>query len=77
MPEFGMAYILMGLIETGYPYIGKSSGDDPFSPSFTGALGVVQWFLGDIEAASASLDRTVELGFPVVLVTKGHDRRAR
>jgi TolB-like protein len=71
MHEFGMAYILMGLIETGYPYLEKSSVDDPFSPSFTGALGVAQWFLGDIEGASASLDRSIELGFPLVLLTKG------
>lgn len=71
MHEFGMAYILMGLIEMGYPYLEKSIVDDPFSPSFTGALGVAQWFLGDVNAASASLDRSIELGFPLVLGTKG------
>jgi TolB-like protein len=71
MHEFGMAYALMGLIEEGYPDYARSVANDPFSPAFTGALGIFQWILGDIEAASASFDRSAELGFPLVIPSKG------
>ena len=71
MHEFGMAYALMGLIEEGYPDYARSVANDPFSPAFTGALGIFQWILGDIEAASASFDRSTELGFPLVILSKG------
>ncbi len=71
MHEFGMAFGLMGLVEKAYPYMVKSIADDPFSPSFTGALGVYEWAHGDPEAASASFDRSAELGFPLVVLTKG------
>lgn len=69
--EFGMAYGLMGLIEKGYPDYERSVASDPFSPSFTGALGLFQWMLGDTEAASESFDRSAELGFPLVVLSKG------
>jgi hypothetical protein len=65
-----MAYGLMGLFADALPYMEKSIANDPFSPSFTGALGVYQWTLGDEKAASASLDRSVELGFALVATTK-------
>lgn len=71
MHEFGMAYGLMGLYEQAYPFMQKSIADDPFSPIFTGALGVYQWALGDAKAASASFDRSVELGVPLMAFTKG------
>jgi tetratricopeptide (TPR) repeat protein len=70
MHEFGMAYALMGLFEKSYPYIEKSIADDPFSPSFTGALGIYQWILGNHAAASASFDRTIELGWLLVGISK-------
>jgi TolB-like protein len=70
MHEFGAAYGLMGLLEKGYPYIEKSIADDPFSPSFTGSLGIYQWVLGDRAAASASFDRTLALGWILIAVCK-------
>ena len=70
MHEFGMAYGLMGLFEEAYPYIEKSIVNDPFSPSFTGALGIYQWALGDPAAASASFDRTIALGWLLVAISK-------
>jgi TolB-like protein len=70
MHEFGMAYALMGLFEKSYSYIEKSIADDPFSPSFTSALGIYQWVLGDRAAASASFDRTIALGFLLVAISK-------
>jgi tetratricopeptide (TPR) repeat protein len=68
--EFGAAYGLMGLIDKGYPYIEKSIADDPFSPSFTGALGIFQWIRGNTAAASASFDRTMLLGWALIGVCK-------
>jgi len=70
MHEYGMAYGLMGLIAEGYPYIEKSIRDDPFSPSFSGALGTFQWMLGDKTAANASFDRSVELGWALAATSK-------
>lgn len=70
MHEFGMAYGLMGLFEKALPYMEKSIADDPFSPSFTSALGIYQWALGDTAAASASFDRSIKLGFVLVAVSK-------
>jgi TolB-like protein len=70
MHEFGMAYGLMGLFEQSFPYLEKSIADDPFSPSFTGALGIYQWVLGNTAAASASFDRTIALGWPLVAISK-------
>ncbi len=70
MHEFGMAYGLMGLFEKAYPFIEESIANDPFSPSFTGALGINQWALGDRAAASASFDRTMALGWVLVGVSK-------
>jgi TolB-like protein len=70
MHEFGMAYGLMGLFEKAYPFIEKSIVNDPFSPSFTGALGIYQWTLGDRAAASASFDRTIALGWLLVCISK-------
>jgi len=68
--EFGMAHGLMGHFDRAYPYMEQSIAGDPFSPSFTGAMGLYQWALGDPETASASFDRTVELGYPLVAVGK-------
>jgi TolB-like protein len=70
MHELGAAYGLMGLIDKGYPYIEKSIANDPFSPSFTGALGIYQWIRGNTAAASASFDRTLLLGWVVIGVCK-------
>ncbi|MGA9795603.1 MAG: hypothetical protein WBQ17_08700 [Rhizomicrobium sp.] len=70
MHEFGMAYGLMGLFDKAYPYIEKSIADDPFSPSFTSALGIYQWALGNTVAASASFDRTIALGWMLITVSK-------
>lgn len=70
MHEFGMAYGLMGLFEKAFPYMEKSIADDPFSPSFTSALGIYQWALGDRVAANASFDRSIKLGFMLVAVSK-------
>jgi TolB-like protein len=70
MHEFGMAYGLMGLFEKAFPYMEKSIADDPFSPSFTSALGIYQWALGDKTAANVSFDRTIELGWVLVAISK-------
>jgi TolB-like protein len=70
MHEFGMAYGLMGLFEKAYPYMEESIADDPFSPSFTSALGIYQWSLGDNAAANASFDRSIKLGFVLVAISK-------
>jgi adenylate cyclase len=70
MHELGCAYALMGLYEISYPLIEKAIADDPFSPSFTSALGLYQWVLGNRAAASASFDRSIELGFLLVAVSK-------
>ena len=70
MHEFGMAYGLMGLFTKGYPSIEKSIADDPFSPSFTGALGIFQWALSDNASANASFDRSIELGFVLCAISK-------
>jgi hypothetical protein len=58
------------LFEQSFPYLEKSIADDPFSPSFTGALGIYQWVLGNTAAASASFDRTIALGWPLVAISK-------
>jgi eukaryotic-like serine/threonine-protein kinase len=68
--EFGMAHGLMGHFEKAYPYMEQSIAGDPFSPSFTGAMGLYQWTLGDPKAASASFERTIELGYPLVAISK-------
>jgi tetratricopeptide (TPR) repeat protein len=68
--EYAMAYALMGLFEISYPLMEKAVADDPFSPSFTSALGIYQWMLGDRAAASASFDRSIELGFLLVAISK-------
>jgi hypothetical protein len=70
MHEFAMAHALMGLFETSYPLIEKSIVNDPFSPSFTSALGIYQWILGDHAAAGASFDRSIALGFLLVAISK-------
>ncbi|HEX3918686.1 MAG TPA: TIR domain-containing protein [Caulobacteraceae bacterium] len=70
MHEFAMAYALMGLFEKSYPLIEKSIVNDPFSPSFTSALGIYQWVLGDHAAANASFDRSIALGYILVAASK-------
>lgn len=68
--ELGMAHGLMGHFEKAYPHMEQSIAGDPFSPSFTGTMGIYQWTLGDPEAASASFERTIELGYPLVAISK-------
>lgn len=68
--EFGMAYGLMGLFDKAYPYMKASVAGDPFSPSFSSGLGIYEWALGDTTKASASFDRTIALGFALVVFTK-------
>jgi hypothetical protein len=68
--ELGSAYGLMGLFEKALPYMRESVADDPFSPSFSSALGIYQWALGDSAAANTSFDRSIKLGWVLVAVSK-------
>jgi tetratricopeptide (TPR) repeat protein len=70
MHELGSAYGLMGLFEKAYPYMKESVAGDPFSPSFSGGLGIYEWALGDTAKASASFDRSIKLGWVLVAVSK-------
>ncbi len=69
--EFSMAYACLGLTEEAMPIMETANAYDPFSASFSTSIGILQWILGDFQAAEASLERSVNLGYALAATSKG------